>query len=236
MRKAILVILGMVLIMWQFTASAPQAKADWFGYPCQPGTGSQGIGVDVNFIVDASGQFCDGPTEINLTHAHCEAGGANVSGGALAFTNGGPLSIGGIGGSGIGGGGQGCSYRCPDNTVAPAPNPPGVGQTHYIDVRAIIKANKAFCVREGHLTPAGPTSVLVSPDEGFPPSKDLEPYQIGDPNVQIEPPVAKTNPTSEPSPVASGEPGPIQIPNPIENIPSTPPVQIPGGVTVPSLP
>lgn len=199
-------------------ASAPEAHADYFNYPCQPP--GVGTGVDVNVIADVSGQFCDGPTEINLTHLHCESGGASVNIGAFALAPlaGSPLSLGGIGGGGIGGSGGGCSYRCPDNTVAPSPNPPGVGQKSYIDVRSVIKLNKAFCVREGHLAPAGPTSALVSPDEGFPddPSK---PWQQGDPSIQInQTPPQPVNPV----PVAAAQQpeGQLQIPEvPIPNVP-----------------
>lgn len=231
MKKAILVIMGLALIMWQVSSAAP-AKADYFNYPCPPAGNGQGIGADINFIVDASGQFCDGPTEINLSHAHCEAGGATVNFGAIALAPIGGATLGGIGGGGTGGSGQGCSYRCPDNTVAPQPNPPGVGSQHYIDVRAIIKLNKAFCVREGHLTPAGPTSALVSPDEGFPPTKDVQPYQIGDSSVEVPGPNAA--PAGVPKPAENpGTPpeGPIEVPE------QTPAVTLPGPLpSVPAVP
>lgn len=228
MKRTVLVLLGVTLMMWQLTATAPAAHADYFNYPCQPP--GVGTGVDVNFIVDAGGQFCDGPTEINLTHLHCESGGATVNIGAFALASAGGLSLGGIGGNGIGGHGGGCSWRCPDNTVAPAPNPPGVGQKSYIDVRSIIKLNKAFCVKEAHLAPAGPTSALVSPDEGFPddPSK---PWEQGDPSIQVNP----TPPPPKPEPVAAapqpeGElPLPaLPAPPPLPPLPPLPELPIPG--------
>lgn len=144
--------------MFITTPSAPVAHADINGYPCSyPGTG---IGAEV---IIANGQFCDGPTEINLTHIHCESGGANIGAFGLAGQNG--ISLGAIGSSGIGG--AGCSWRCPDNTLAPAPNPPSMWH-NYLDVNRIIKAHKAFCVVENHLAPAGPTSELVRPEEGDP--------------------------------------------------------------------
>jgi hypothetical protein len=194
-------------------ASAPVAHADYFSYPCQPP--GVGTGVQVHVIIDASGQFCDGPTEINLSHYHCESGGGGINGGAIGLGPSiGPLTLGGFGGSGFGGGGEGCSWRCPDNTLAPAPNPPGIGSREYIDVRAVIKRNKAFCVTQGHLIAAGPTSELVNPDEGYPPNNNPEPYQQGDPNVPV--------------PVGIRPPGPHQ------DVPD--PQQTDGNIPIPSVP
>jgi hypothetical protein len=105
------------------------------------------------------GGFCDFPTEINGSHWHCHSlgwdlgdlvGGTNIGSGGfiLGF------------GEGIGGSGMMCGFRWPDNTDAPAPNPPG--------------AWKDFMVPRPpppeHATPSGPTSELVRPDQGsFPP-------------------------------------------------------------------
>lgn len=230
MRRTLLVLLGIAMMMWQFTASAPTAHADYFNYPCQPP--GVGTGVQVHIFADFSGQFCDGPTEINLTHYHCEGGGGGIGGGALALAPVGPLSLGGFGGGGFGGGGNGCSWRCPDNTLAPAPNPPGVGQKEYIDVRAIIKLNRAFCVKEGHLTAAGPTSELVSPDEGFPPTKDPEPYQVGDPNVRLvpHPPAPEERRAPEPQEPEGNIPVPGLPPviPPVPPVPGLPAIPLPG--------
>lgn len=228
MKKTILVIMGLALIIWQVSAAAP-AKADYFNYPCQPP--GVGTGVQIHVIVDASGQFCDGPTEINLSHYHCESGGGGVNGGAIGLAPSiGGLTIGGFGGSGLGGGGEGCSWRCPDNTPSPAPNPPGVGAKGYLDVRSVIKLNKAFCVREGHLVSAGPTSDLVNPDEGMPPNKDIQPWQEGDPSISI-PVGIKPDQAAESVPDPQETQGKIPVP-----IPSSPPIPLPGGVTVPSIP
>lgn len=154
-----LIFLGFITALGMLLgAPGAVARADVNGYPCAyPGTG---IGAEV---IVANGQFCDGPTEVNLTHIHCEGGGANVGAFGLAGSNG--ISLGAIGSSGIGG--AGCSWRCPDNTLAPAPNPPGMWHS-YLDVNRIIRAGRAFCVKEGHLAPAGPTSELVRPEEGDP--------------------------------------------------------------------
>lgn len=223
MKRTLLVILGIAMVMWQFAASAPTAHADYFNYPCQPP--GVGTGVDIHILIDAAGQFCDGPTEINLSHLHCESGGGGISGGAIGLAPIGGLSVGGFGGSGFGGGGSGCSWRCPDNSLAPAPNPPGIGAREYIDVRTVIKLNKAFCVKEGHLAAAGPTSELVSPDEGFPPNKDPEPYQVGDPNVLV--PHGPLKPTKMPENNKEPE-GNIPIPEvPLPQVPNLPVPVIP---------
>ena len=211
----------MVLICYNIGASS-EAKADYFNYPCQPP--GVGTGVDIHIILDASGQFCDGPTEINLSHYHCESGGGGVQGGAFSLVPaiGGLLDIGGFGGAGLGGGGEGCSWRCPDNSLAPAPNPPGAYKD-YIDVRSIIKVGKAFCVREGHLLPAGPTSALVDPDEGFPPP-DPKPWQVGDPSIPLVP-----HPPEEKKPYNDDDThhqGSVPIPE-VPEVPGLPKIPLP---------
>lgn len=151
------------MIVWYVAGSTPKAHADVFAYPCNPGAPGMGMGAEA---IGIGGQFCDGPTEVNLAHLHCESGGAHLGGLGLAGQNG--VSLGVLGT--IGGSGEGCSYRCPDNTLAPAPNPPEYWMHHgYLDVGKVIKLHKAFCVVGDHLASAGPTSTLVSPDEGLPP-------------------------------------------------------------------
>lgn len=210
---------------WQLTATAPVAHADYFSYPCQPP--GVGTGVQIHVLIDVQGQFCDGPTEINLSHLHCESGGGGISGGAIGIAPAiGGLTLGGFGGGGIGGGGDGCSWRCPDNSLAPAPNPPGVGSREYIDVRSIIKLNKAFCAKEGHLDPAGPTSALVSPDEGFPPTKDPEPYQVGDQNVPVPVGIRPPKPPSG-APALPTPEGNVPLPGPVPNVPAVPAIPLP---------
>lgn len=174
MKHKIIVFLSFTItfIAMGIFSNIAHAKADFFNYPCSPP--GQGTGVDIKVIVDASGQFCDGPTQINLTHLHCDSGGASVQGsgvglGSIPFLGGSALSVGGIGGGAIGGGGQGCTYKCPDGTPAPQPNPPWTqSNIPYLDVNRIIKANKAFCVVGNHLLAQGPTSELVRPEEGDP--------------------------------------------------------------------
>ena len=70
-----------------------------------------------SFLV--GGAYCDWPTEINGSHLHCEQGGVGVNSEANI---GGPATL-GLGGAGVGG--LSCTWRCPDNSMAPAPNPPG---------------------------------------------------------------------------------------------------------------
>lgn len=192
----IAVFLVITPLFWMATTPPPSAAADVNGYPCTyPGVG---IGADA---LGATGQFCDGPTEINLSHYHCEGGGFHAGGLGLAGQNG--VSIGAI--AGIGGGGDGCSWRCPDNVLAPQPNP--IGAYHqYIDVEQIIKAHKVFCA--DHLAPAGPTSALVSPDEGVP--GDMPPQAM---------PANQGFPGNRPWPSAPDPNGTLPIPLPAIPLP-----------------
>lgn len=194
-----------------------EAKADYFGYPCSPG--GQGIGADVNLaLVDINGQFCDGPTQWNLSHLHCEAGGAKANIGAFGLANlGGPLSVGGVGGQGAGAGLQGCHYLCPDGALSPQPNPPFYGSSApYVDARKVILANRAFCVKEHHLVSIGPTNNIVLPGEGDPdayvPGPDLQAL-IDKNQAQAAPPPPANEPDSiprgpAPTPTPDGEPAP----------------------------
>jgi hypothetical protein len=133
-------------------AHSAMAHADYFAYPCNyPFVGQGG---SVNIIVDAGGQYCDGPTEINWSHYHCEGGGANVSIGALGLVGQGPVSVGGFGGQGIGGRYQDCQYRCPDGAIAPFPNPPAAWIRHLV-----LEPKNNDCV--GHMGIRGPSSTPI---------------------------------------------------------------------------
>lgn len=173
--------------------AAPPARADE-EIPCQYPT--VGFGVDV---IGISGKFCDGPTEINGTHYHCEAGGAHLGGLGLAGSNG--VSLGALGS--IGGGGWGCSFRCPDGTVGPQPNPPGAWKEYLVP-----RLN--FC--RGHDAPAGPTSALVDPNEGFP----------GPPvNPDGPPPPLRGPRPPAPPPTPEGE---LPLPPVVPPLPALPPL------------
>lgn len=227
MRKVIINIVWLIalalIVFGQYIFTAPKAHADYFKYPCQPP--GVGTGVDVNIIVDAQGQFCDGPMEINLTHLHCESGGVTANLGAIALAPIGGAALGGIGAGGIGGGGNGCSWRCPDNTLAPAPNPPFVWQHSFIDPRAVIKKGTAFCVVGGHLDAAGPTSEMADPNEGFPDDTG-KPWEQGDPMINM--PRRQQSPP-QPKPEVAGPPPEGELP-----IPAVPPIPaLPG---LPALP
>ena len=114
------------------------------------------------------GGFCDYPTEINGAHMHCETGGFGLGGG-FAFTD-----TGGFGGSvspGISG--ASCTWRCPDGTMAPAPNPPGAWKEYVVPVET------GFCVVAGHMIPNGFWSEPVRPEEGIPPEREFPRLPIG---------------------------------------------------------
>jgi hypothetical protein len=101
-----------------------------------------------------TGGYCDYPTEINGSHFHCEAGGVGVdASAALGAAN---ASL-GLGGAGVGG--VSCTWRCPDNSMAPAPNPPGAWKWYLVPVPNACK---------DHMEPAGFSSAPVLPGEGMP--------------------------------------------------------------------
>jgi hypothetical protein len=104
-------------------------------------------------VFAAQGAMCDWPTEINGSHLHCETGGVGID--AMGATGGGTTL--GLGGAGVGG--VSCSWRCPDNTNAPAPNPPGAWKWYMVPVPTACK---------DHMEPAGYTSAPVLPSEGLP--------------------------------------------------------------------
>lgn len=117
----------------------------------------------------SQGAYCDWPTEINGSHMHCEAGGIGVDAGAAI---GGGATL-GLGGAGVGG--VSCTWRCPDNSMAPAPNPPGAWKWYMVPVPNACK---------DHMEPAGFSSASVLPGEGMP--------------VPAPPPAAVGGPVSPP--------------------------------------
>lgn len=135
----------------------PHAHADYFQYPCNyPFVGG---GADVQVIVHGGGQYCDGPMEINGSHYHCESGGGGIGGGAIGLAPIGGLNIGGFGGSGVGMNMGDCHWRCPDNSIAPAPNPPAAWVKHIV-------VDDRYNDCRDHMTPAGMDSAPQSPDSG----------------------------------------------------------------------
>lgn len=144
---------------------APAAHADYFNYPCTyPFVGGQ---VDVKVIVDAGGQYCDGPMEINGSHYHCVSLGASVSGGGIALAPLNGFTFGALGAGGIGGSGGRCSWNCPDNTESRPPNPPAAWVKHLV-----LDPKYNDC--RDHMTPAGPDSTPQAPDAGPPAPGELQ--------------------------------------------------------------
>ena len=139
------------------TGGTGAAHADFFNYPCvYPFVG---VSATIDVLVEGGGQFCDGPMEINGSHYHCESGGGGLGGGAIGLAPIGGLTAGGFGGNGIGGKGGSCTWRCPDNTMAPAPNPPQAWRTYMV---LLPKNNDC----RDHMEPAGFWSEPQSPDPG----------------------------------------------------------------------
>jgi hypothetical protein len=238
MRKVILAVIGLIALSWVVAVlTMPKAHADYFQYPCNyPFVGT---GAGVNIIASGGGQFCDGPTEINWSHYHCEGGGATVNLGALAFAPVGPVSIGGFGGSGIGGHFEDCAYRCPDGSVAPFPNPPAAWIKHMV-----LNPKDNDC--DQHMGVKGPTSTPqvnelpgnMQPGEGAPPGVAVPQFPGGLPEGQENPPalpgIPPPHPQVPPGPVPPGPEVPMPSGHPVtpdaaEGSPLTPgsPMQLP---------
>lgn len=151
------VLLALALVaLWLLVAPAPTARADVCPYP--------GVGVGAHIFIGYGG-FCDYPTEINGSHMHCEIGGAGLGGGAAIAGD-----MGAISGGLLGVGGASCTWRCPDNTMAPAPNPPGAWKNYMV-----VMESTNWCFIAGHMTPAGHWSAPVLPTEGVPPEGFVPP-------------------------------------------------------------
>src|SRR6478752_2204322 len=128
----------------------------------------------------------------------------NVNVGGIA----GGAGVGSTGTLGIAGVGQGvsgvsCNWRCPDNTDAPAPNPPGAWREYLAPMNTTN-----YC--KDHMTPAGFWSAPTLPTEGIPPAGELAPQPGETPAPQPIPPPLPTQPVPAPAvpPTAPGEPNP----------------------------
>jgi len=129
------------------------AQADLCPYP---GVGAAGE------VLFGRGGFCDYPMEVNGSHMHCEAGGAGL-GGNFGLAGVGDMGTASLGLGGFGVGGASCTWRCPDGTLAPAPNPPGAWKDYLA-----APVPTGFCVQDGHMDPNGFWSAPVLPTEGEP--------------------------------------------------------------------
>lgn len=208
MRKIILAVIVFVAACFAMIAGPPTSRADYFNYPCNyPFVGTGG---GVNIVANAGGQFCDGPTEINWSHYHCEGGGANVNIGGLALAGSGPLSIGGFGGSGFGGHMEDCYYRCPDGSKAPFPNPPAAWIRHMV-----LNPKDNDCV--GHMGIRGESSTpLINQLPGNIAPGDDPPEGVAVPATPGGLPEGQANPPAvpgPPKPPVVGA-GPEQVPMP----------------------
>lgn len=211
MRKIVrsLLVISLALLVlavaWA-VLSSPKAYADYYNYPCTyPFVGTS---ADVDVLVHGGGQYCDGPTEINGTHYHCESGGGGIGGGAIALAPIGGLTLGGFGGSGIGGNLGDCHYVCPDlfRPLDGFPNPPAA----WVKPLTVTPANN---VCRDHMAPAGPDGAPVPPSEVAPaaPGGKLPP---GATDAKSPPGLIQPGPPIEvpdiPSPLTPG--GPLPLP------------------------
>lgn len=171
-----------VLLKSPMAWAAPGGNVPGPGLCDYPGVGGS------TFEAGVATYYCDFPVEENSTHWHCEYGGWNL---------GGPAGNGPIGGAFMGfgvtlpagdvGGADGnCSWRWPDNTVGPAPNPPGAWKNYLVPKPPPPE----------HRAPPTPPA---EPESGPPP--------VVNPNPGDEPQTpAYTNPTF-PNPSRTQNPG-----------------------------
>lgn len=212
MRKIVLLLMfACALATGWSVAAAPPAAADYFSYPCNyPFVGT---GADVNILgVNGGGQYCDGPTEVNWSHYHCQVVSGNVNLGAIALAPVGipGFSIGGFGGQGTGGNVTDCHYVCPDGFIAPFPNPPAAWIKHMV-----LDPKNNDC--DQHMGIQGPSSTPTEnelpgnmpPGTGAPPGVAVPAAPGALPEGQTNPPALP----GPPKPPVVGE-GPEQVPMP----------------------
>ncbi len=157
----LLVALGVtswVMLNCPVARAAPGGNVPGPGVCDYPGVGGS------TFEAGAATYYCDFPIEENSTHWHCEYGGWNLAG---------PSGSGSVGGAFLGfgltipvgdvGGASGsCSWRWPDNTIGPAPNPPGAWKNYLVPTPPPPE----------HRAPPAPQA---EPESGPPPVASLNP-------------------------------------------------------------
>ena len=128
--KALVVLVGALLAL----VMAPASHAGPGGSIAMPGVCDYpGIGGST-YSAGAFSYYCDFPVEENGAHWHSELGGYNIGGPTGASSLGGEFMGFGVtipAGS-FGGGTGGSGWRWPDNTPAPAPNPPGAWKNYMV--------------------------------------------------------------------------------------------------------
>jgi hypothetical protein len=233
MRKELVGAAAAALAVLFVVVPQPKAHADYFAYPCN--YPFQGVGGSLSMVVTAGGQYCDGPTEINWSHYHCESGGAHVPVGGIGLAPVGPINLGAIGGGGIGGDLEGCHFLCPDGSKAPFPNPPAAWIKHLV-----LEPKNNDCV--GHMGVRGDTSAPlpnqlpgnIEPGQDAPDGVAV-PKAPGDtPQGQENPPALPGIPPPQPQVAPGVDTAPMPSGHPVtpdagEGSPLTPgsPMQLP---------
>ena len=160
LSKGIRLLVG-VGVPWWVILGSPVAWAGPGGNIPGPGVCDYpGVGGS-NFEAGATSYYCDFPVEENSTHWHCEYGGWNMGG------PGGNAPIGGtfmgfgltVPAGDFGGATGGCSWRWPDNTIGPAPNPPGAWKNYLVPKPPPPE----------HRAPPVPPAPPAEPESGPPP-------------------------------------------------------------------
>lgn len=166
MKRILAAAASVLTLLLCLFADEPRADADVGGEVPSPGLCDYpGVGTSAMIGAGPFGNvytyYCDFPTEINGSHWHAELGGAAVQ---AALSAGVTLSFLNISGSISGNLGiilGSTSWRCPDMTLAEAPNPPGAWKSH-------ITASKCKTIGANPDIPPAPAAA----DQIAPPAPD----------------------------------------------------------------
>lgn len=207
MRKVALILMAFAFAI---VVGTPTSSADVGGVPPLPSypcVGPGGLAAVVPYT------YYDCPTEANGVHYHCEQGGPNLSGGAFTGSNG--FGIGGLGQFGFVFGG--CSWRYPDNTPGPAPNPPGAWRNFLVPAPIPIQHTAPPQPYDQTLDVA-PAPIQAPRDPNAPPDapapeaaplpQTVPPPTVAPPTMQAPIVPGQSQETLPPPPEKQGEPVP----------------------------
>jgi hypothetical protein len=130
--------------------------------------------------------ICATPVEENGSHHACLYGGWSLGTAANALASSGGAIIGII--ANIGGQGGSCLFRWPDNSEAPAPNPPGSWKTYLVPKPAPLEHRSPH--REPYMSDQAALG-QVAPDVPEPPAPQPDSPGTG---YQFQTPANNTNP------------------------------------------
>lgn len=155
---------AILTVMWLCSSAPAHAGPDGSmpspGLCDYPGVGGAGlVGVGTYYY------WCDFPTEVNGSHWHAEIGGVGVQAAVTAGFTISFLTLSGTLGAEVGGIVGSTSWRCPDNSLSEAPNPPGAWKNYLVPskCKTIGAAPPPIGVPEPNTGPLAPVAILAPP-------------------------------------------------------------------------